>query len=329
MSNNEPDETGREPQSPTPGQSEALQRAARAAKDLKPLEMVDALHQSFLLDGLTNRLRRNWSSFSLHDAEDVVSESVDVLYQTVHAGKPVGSISSFLNKVAHRKACDLWSKRRHVTSFPPGSPELETPCDDASVANRTKAPAKGDEMPDREEAVKQSIAIARHLLPQLGQENIRLTPTQALARCAELRLLNGNPGHERSAQDALLQTAEVLSPFLESTAPGAVTIELPPEITFSEAELFQKCISPLAALGVEVRLGVAATPELALLSARLANPIRMVEFSASFLAPLPIEALQPSDELSSVLPVGEAATKLLRQTTIPASCSWGNATGSP
>jgi protein ImuB len=128
-----------------------------------------------------------------------------------------------------------------------------------------------------------------------------MTPTQALARCAELHLLNGNPGHERSAQDALLQTAEVLSPFLESTGLGVITVQLPPEISFSEAELIQKCVSPLIALGVEIRLGVAHSPDLALLAARFGDPIRMVESSATFLAPLPIEALQPSDELSSIL----------------------------
>ncbi len=54
-----------------------------------------------------------------------------------------------------------------------------------------------------------------------------MTPTQAMARCTHLHLIHGNAGHERSAQGALLQTAENLSPYFESTGPGIVTVELP------------------------------------------------------------------------------------------------------
>jgi protein ImuB len=130
---------------------------------------------------------------------------------------------------------------------------------------------------------------------------VGMTPTQALARCAELHLLPANPGHERSAQDTLLQTAETLSPFLEGTAPGVVTIELPAERPCTETELIQKCVSPLVPLGFDVRLGVAATPDLALLSARFGNPVRMVDSPSTFLGPLPVDILQPSEEILSVL----------------------------
>lgn len=146
--------------------------------------------------------------------------------------------------------------------------------------------------------------------PRVSQLNSRarcahvqpgMTPTQALARCAELHFLNGNSGHERSAQDTLLQTAELLSPFLEATAPGVVTIELPAERSFTEAELNEKCVAPLLAMRLNVRIGVAATPDLAYLSARFADPVRIIDSPVTFLAPLPINALQPPTELLLVL----------------------------
>ena len=131
--------------------------------------------------------------------------------------------------------------------------------------------------------------------------NRGMTPTQALARCPELRLLNANAGHERSAQEALLQTAGNFSPFLESTAPGVATVELPPEREYSPVSLRDQSVVPLCALGLDIRVGVAMTPGLALLAARFAQPVRMVSDAASFLHPLPVSALQPAEEMACVL----------------------------
>jgi protein ImuB len=128
-----------------------------------------------------------------------------------------------------------------------------------------------------------------------------MTPTQALARCADLRLLPPNAGHERSAQEALLQAAETLSPFLESTAPGVVTTELPVERLFREDDLARQIVAPLRSLGLAVQAGVAGTPDLALLAARFAAPVRIVADAAAFLTPLPLAALQPGAEMAAVL----------------------------
>jgi protein ImuB len=137
---------------------------------------------------------------------------------------------------------------------------------------------------------------ARSSLVEIG-----MTPTQAMARCSDLHTLVGNAGQERAAQDTLLQTAETLSPFLESTAPGVVTVELPQEKPPSGNDLRQKWITPLSTLGLETRVGVAVTPDLAWLCARFAQPISRVDTPALFLAPLPVEALEPSEEILSVL----------------------------
>jgi protein ImuB len=133
-----------------------------------------------------------------------------------------------------------------------------------------------------------------------AQVEIGMTPTQAMARCANLRSLSANAGHERSAQDILLQIGELLSPFLETTGPGVITVELAKERLVSEYELTQKCIVTLHSMGLETRIGVAGTPDLALLCARFADPVRLVEEHAPFLGPLPVEALDPTQELLAI-----------------------------
>src|SRR6201999_1190560 len=47
-----------------------------------------------------------------------------------------------------------------------------------------------------------------------------LTPSQAMARCAELIIKPRSPGQEESATEVLLQTAYAFSPNIEATAPG-------------------------------------------------------------------------------------------------------------
>jgi protein ImuB len=128
-----------------------------------------------------------------------------------------------------------------------------------------------------------------------------LTPTQATARCADVRLISGDSGHERSAQQILLQAAEQISPFVEATGPGVVTVEWPLAKEVGEKELMAEIIQPLCGLGLQVRLGIGGTPFLALLAARFARHVRHVEDAAAFLAPLSIEALQPSSELAETL----------------------------
>lgn len=139
-----------------------------------------------------------------------------------------------------------------------------------------------------------ALAAAHHV--QRG-----MTPTQATARCEDIHFLHGNPGHERSAQDILLQAAEALSPFFEVTAPGVVTIELPQERSPTEAELVRRCLAPLQLAELDGRIGLAGTPDLAWLAARFARPVCRVDSPAAFLAPLPIDTLEPSAELLAIL----------------------------
>jgi protein ImuB len=130
---------------------------------------------------------------------------------------------------------------------------------------------------------------------------VGMTSTQAKARCGELHLISGNPGHERAAHDVLLQTAETISPFIETTASGVVTVEWPSEKHADEMTLAGLLVDPLRPLGLDVRVGLAATPFLALLASRFAQPVRIVGDAACFLAPLPLAAVDPSNEIGDVL----------------------------
>lgn len=140
--------------------------------------------------------------------------------------------------------------------------------------------------------------IAEAWAPQV---EVGMTVTQATARCPGLQLKAPDVGQETSAQEILLQAAQGLSPFVESTGPGIATVELPPEKHFTETDFEERIVGPLKRLGFRVRVGVADNADLALLAARYADPVRIVTEPESFLQDLPTAALDPEPDLLSVL----------------------------
>jgi protein ImuB len=80
-----------------------------------------------------------------------------------------------------------------------------------------------------------------------------------------------------------------------------VTVQLPPERAFSKEDFLKKIVTPLQALGLQAKVGMAGTPDLALLAARRASPVYIVRDAAAVLSPLPVSVLQPSEELGSIL----------------------------
>src|SRR3569833_446831 len=101
-----------------------------------------------------------------------------------------------------------------------------------------------------------------------------LTASQATARCAELIIKPRSLAQEDSASEVLLQTAYAFSPNIESTAPGICTIELKAIVLDSYGTMekwAQKIIEVLAQLNIAAKIGLATTPELALLAARTEN----------------------------------------------------------
>lgn len=139
-----------------------------------------------------------------------------------------------------------------------------------------------------------------------------LTASQALARCTELIIKSRSAAEEESATEVLLQTACAFSPSIESTAAGVCTLELkglPFQFNRDAVEPWaQKIIEVLAQFYLEARIGFAATPELALLAARTAEPILFLQNGkpdsdshAARVESFPVSSLEPTPEMSAVL----------------------------
>ncbi|MGB8167649.1 MAG: DNA polymerase Y family protein [Chthoniobacteraceae bacterium] len=166
--------------------------------------------------------------------------------------------------------------------------------------------------------VRQMTPAARERAVTVG-----MTTTQALGRCPAL--LFRTPGTLDAESACLLQCAETFSPWLEATGEGVVTIEWrgefePQRRGGAEGEggvkLGAKAIvDHLGLLAFTACVGIAATPDLALLAAHSAAPVRVVERAANFLAPLPLETLSADAAMCSdeVRTAREDAFRLLHR----------------
>jgi protein ImuB len=127
-----------------------------------------------------------------------------------------------------------------------------------------------------------------------------MTSTQALARCPALQIRYRSPGHERMAGDALIQCAACSSPCIEATADGLCTLDWKGLPASAFQKTAQTLIHQLCGQELLARIGIAATPGLALLAAQNARPIfhvtRMEELRA-----LPISALAASPDFIRTL----------------------------
>jgi len=139
-----------------------------------------------------------------------------------------------------------------------------------------------------------------------------LTASQATARCAELIIKPRSRAQEESATEVLLQTAYAFSPNIESTAAGVCTMELKGLGLEARGETVDqwagKIIEVLGQFYLEAKVGFGATPELALLAARSANPIltlqseqRKNDSAAAIVESFPVSSLEPSPEILEIL----------------------------
>ena len=131
-----------------------------------------------------------------------------------------------------------------------------------------------------------------------------MTPSQAAARCGHLKIKLRSAAQEQSATEILLQTAHAFSPNIESTAPGVCTLELKGLGLENDAGMqtwAEKVRQALAKFCLEARIGMAPTPELALLGARQPVPVSIVHHTNQFVANLPVAALDPPPEIREIL----------------------------
>ncbi|MGH8024562.1 MAG: hypothetical protein ACRED1_13320 [Limisphaerales bacterium] len=130
-----------------------------------------------------------------------------------------------------------------------------------------------------------------------------LTPAQATARRGDLILKARSRAREQSATEVLLQTAGAFSPNVESTGLGICTIELTRLGLRDPADAEKygaKIVQALAPFYLDANIGIAATPELALLAARgnlmTGGAVVVVQSAKDFVAHLPVAALDPAPE---------------------------------
>ena len=129
---------------------------------------------------------------------------------------------------------------------------------------------------------------------------VGMSSSQGLARCSLLRLLKRSPVQETIVAEALLECAFSCSPWVEVTADGVCTFEFRGTRPLDEDFLVQ-VIAHLKRLYLEARIGVAATPNLALLAAQAARPCLVVENSYEFLSALPLSAVNPNPRMAAIL----------------------------
>ena len=150
-------------------QEKLLTQAKQAAISGDPRKMLEYLYLSRALDGLTRQIASKWRSLSCDEVEDIVAKAVDILYEAIRDGKKVLKLVPYLLKICKHNAYDYYRARQNekpltlddLTNIADPSSELE---DDFDRSTKEL---------DWEEKRSQAIAIARSLIPKLGQHNVQ------------------------------------------------------------------------------------------------------------------------------------------------------------
>lgn len=151
------------------------------------------------------------------------------------------------------------------------------------------------------DATKKAVVVEACPLARGTGVEIGFTPSQAMARCADLELRTRSPSAEQEAQAVLLAVAWSLSPRVEPTAPGVCTIDLSGRAVATNLPHGREAIDQLRSHGLNATLGLGRTPLLAGYAARTAVLALEVGDERAFLAPLPLAMAAPSPGLAAVL----------------------------
>lgn len=125
--------------------------------------------------------------------------------------------------------------------------------------------------------------------------------TQALARCAELRLLSRARVQEQALAALLLEAAMASSAFVEATRDGLCVLDLRQVKTDAWEAWGRVVVERCAALELRACVGVAANADLAELAARRAEPVLVVRHAGAFLAGIAMVEIDAPAELIAVL----------------------------
>jgi protein ImuB len=138
--------------------------------------------------------------------------------------------------------------------------------------------------------------------------HVGMRSSQALARCPQLACLYRDQAAEKELQELLLQGAETWTADFESTHPGLCVLDLrrvrrlQQPVWFEQGKLMHQ---DFRERGLDICVGMAETPDLALLASHVAFPVKvirdsMTEEKAAFLE-LPLSVLSPAVELQQTL----------------------------
>lgn len=132
-----------------------------------------------------------------------------------------------------------------------------------------------------------------------------MTPPQVLARCRDAAIRHRSTAAEAATREAVLQVAFGFSPHLENTSSGLVTLDLRglSELTDPgrQPAWAARLQAAVTALGLRVRIGVGATPNLARQAALWSDGIQVVGEAGEFIANLPVAALDPTPHVAAIL----------------------------
>jgi len=168
------------------------------------------------------------------------------------------------------------------------------------------------------------------LSPEAAQRGVRfgISAAQATASDADLRLCPASEDAEEAAQAALNDVARACSPRVEDAGAGEVYLDCEGlhALYGSERELARRLVGTAIQVGLTLHIGVATARIAACLAARNGNGVTIIPQGEEwrFLAPLPVEVLEPSVVLRkrfarwgvrtrgdlTALPADAAATRL-------------------
>jgi protein ImuB len=135
-----------------------------------------------------------------------------------------------------------------------------------------------------------------------------ITSTQAKARCEKIAFRLRSSAQEDFAQEILLECGYAFAAYIESTAPGVCTLDLRGLPLLKVDHLSDtlklwasQIIERLEQFQFAARVGIAATPPLALQAAYGAQPVHFIEDAEKFRRQLGIDHLSSSPQILDVL----------------------------
>jgi protein ImuB len=129
-----------------------------------------------------------------------------------------------------------------------------------------------------------------------------MTSAQAMARTRDLVIRPRSPAQEECLNQILVQTALALSPDVELSCDGACVVDLrhvSKETCWQQ--LADQHVAYLRTQNLSAVMGIAPTPDLSFLAARGAQPCAVVYDPGAFTTCLPIETLEPPEDLLQIL----------------------------